>query len=37
MEEQGKGKRILILMLRVLLGGVLLWLCGYAVYVFAVI
>lgn len=37
MEEQGKGKRIFILTLRVLLGGFLLWFAGYAIYVFAVI
>ena len=37
MEEQGRGKRILVLTLRVILGGVLLWLGGYAIYVFAVI
>lgn len=37
MEEQGKGKRILILSLKVLLGMFVMWLLGYLVYVFAVI
>lgn len=37
MEEQGKGKRILIYTGELLLGAIALWLVGYAVYVFAVI
>lgn len=37
MEEQGKGKRVLIYTGQVLLGAMALWLLGYVIYVFAVI
>ena len=35
--EQGKGKRILVNVGKVLLSTVVLWLLGYTVYVFALI
>lgn len=37
MDDRGKGKKVLKYSGQIMLGAIVLWLLGYAVYVFAVI